>query len=68
MIAIFSTDRMSNELKYAPKEEFIIINSPDDIHGRTFTGVIETYNWWFFNELKLKAYHLLQERQPELFK
>lgn len=68
MIAVFCKNkRILWDLKMIPKDNFIIIKSHHDIHGRHFTGIIITYAW-HEDEFLRRAYDLLKIRQPELFK
>jgi hypothetical protein len=64
MIAIFSSRRnnlmiTAGTYKYITREE--------QVFGTNFTSVILTGNWYECKE-KVKAYEMLEKRQPELFK
>lgn len=68
-IAVFTRSTQDfNDLRLLPKDMFIHIIDVNDIRGRTFIGVVETYQWWGRSEDIRLAHHLLEERFPNIFK
>jgi hypothetical protein len=68
LIAIFAPVGMARALnmKFMPKEMFVVVKDPDSIKGLCFTGIICISNYYEHNKIYY-AYARLRERQPELF-
>lgn len=75
MIAVFCYDRTQLEIdcRPTPSKKFKIIETEEDVRGRKFDAVME-FRYAFDcgnsikDEKKFKAYQILKNRQPELFK
>lgn len=64
--AVFISDE-NTRVFMSPRERFVYVRSIDDIFGSKFSGVIKLDDFWWINTDKEDAYHLLKQRQPELF-